>query len=709
MGRKGAVEKSRKAAANVQRQKRAQRTEKARTDRRGVDENASRKLARVVKRRPEPNEEQRKLLSKQMGLAAIVPGASNDLCTLLRAVVGRNQPIAVAASKAEAGKKRARDDDEEQAQDDTVDDSTVPIVIREDAADVLTDAVEGLSSKLADIVCDELGARVVTTLISSLAAFHKANAAGAASTVPEPSAVVEALLNLEAIAANGAAGAGDDDDEEAVAIEVDERDADYIEPTIRPKLDVLSLAQHHSARSVVWAMIEHGTKKQQKKIAEALLPIASELAVHRHGSIALLRLLEAGEKNAKILAASLMPIIPTLVADPVGYNVAAALINDGNKIHVFDALGDSSRAVKTLNQEKRGSRFLVKLLSVSEGAKDEALSMVGTVAERIAAPLTNDLETMASDRQGNFLFQALFKAAVAAGNVPLQRKLYGAVSKNLLDYCKDKIAVHVVLCFAKHGDAKAIKQPMLGILRSSLVDLVAHQQGSLVVRTLIQSSGGNESVYGMLEQHIDGLMQDPHGNIVVQELLKVMTSAQRNGFIAKHVKKNLLALCQHKFAAHVIHGLLDVVDASAHNELSTMLRPHVITLTQHVSGRFIVEKLVAQFKEVRDQLLSNYISLAQMQGTHHVLCQVFLNSDQKTKQKLVSTVIMPSLKDFCCNKCASVLIQKIIQAEQGLPKEKRVLVPELIRVFTAQRGLPQTLSHDFFGRFVVELINNFQE
>lgn len=696
MGKKATFVKDRQRTIRHERERRDRVKRKNRSD----DPLEAKRIAATKRSATMPKEEDIALLLRNPALAARLPKPARDLGLLLQAyrfaADSSNSAAAAAASSSSSSgadavaAKRVR---KEEGQ------ATASERLAKEAALKAFAAVTADDTVAIELVFDESGAMVLSALVRSLA--H-------AGLSAELARLLEVFTKVS------------DDGSDSL---------------------LLRMAEHHFARSVVWAAVEVGDEATQAKIFSFIVnggkaatapaggsakkaaaksgasPAAAavvtadparikEMAVHRHGAIAL-------QKFIQHFAASRGPISAALTADVEGFPTFAELLKNPISAPVVQSLTVNSDASGTVTEAlfnaareagggvraivedpKRGPRVLLSMLGETPTAASAAIAQ--SVYDELGAA---DLVTMVKDSQKNFLFQRVLKHATPA----LQKTLFDAVAKSFTDFAMHGVGVHVCIAFATI-DNDEVRKAIVNTISPAILDLVRHRHGGLFLRKLIEHAGSvGQNLMQVLEKDIPALIFDASGNLVVQQLIQQTLAprpaAERAKFYERFVKPDLLQMCQHQFAAHVVVKLLEVLDAQVVAEIGATLRPHIVTLLQHVNGRFVVDRLIGPFKDIRDLIAARFADLSQLKGTQHALVRVYEVSDKKARAALVRS-LLPRAMQMACNQQSTLVIQKLIQlSRSGEIKDDGFFADEMKKCLNIN-----ALRQDFFGKFVAQLL-----
>ncbi|GET86657.1 pumilio-repeat, RNA-binding protein, putative [Leishmania tarentolae] len=741
MGKKAEFARSRFKEVRQKREERMQRSRTERDRRHGIDK-SDRKIDKVVVQRPLPTKAQQELLLAQFAQASRLVAPSTDMCILMRHYANvseeteqKSEPTKVVTTSAPSTKpttrkrKRAEEDEEAPAADaaflDTAADALLqtqntPAVIEEAAVsgkdgENTVDDDEDTMTVLQDILQDDSGRRVVATLLASLNAVHSSKCEAVAKAVLEQfeenehlpqhhvacrvmSALVQfgsdrtrqGVLNLLRQRSTTIEGVERLLSDRHTAGTIEQLLKNYTRPTAAWLCEVLSLSTPDASSSAA----EAGSKK--KKGAKQRDAATEETA--------------SGER---ITTEKLME----LVNGPVSSQVLLQLLHTDASRELLKRL-----PIAELLRSKRGTVFLTQLLTLTasvassegdEGREAEAVALFSDVLERLG----NNLGEMAIDKRANFVVQALIQLLPVMGPQStkqlerLERELGGAAGISAL--VTHGNGVHVILSLIDAVLKLPSESPVEGlaekiVTRHNIMDLLYHKHGSLVVRRLMplisrKASKVGRLLQGMVEQNFSNLVYTEAGNLVVTTYLTALGKSGASLLAQKLAGgDDLLSMCRSPYASHVVFTLFELVDPTTHTLLCNALKAHVLSLSTHVNGRFIVEKMIAASRDVRETVSRQFLSLAQERGTQHVLCTLLARMDARGKQACVEKTIMPNLTALATHQCSSIVLQKLMQAEPTVLSavRQRLLASPLVR---------SDLAQNFFGKFVVQIAQQPEE
>ena len=686
MGRTAAIRKNHFKAVTQKKIQRSNRVEYIKKQRKNLT-SGTRKNQKVELRHHSVklnlSDQKLELIYQQIGTAARIPQASRDLISIL------NRDIEIPSSFTFTYK------------------------------DFLIRAVHEFMQVLPSLVLDEYGSSCVEKLIIQLYRYIKENDSEKSELKIE--SFIETVLNLDSAEYR-------EKTKEFLlkTYEVDAQDEDYLLSTYAPQLDLLSLAQHMYSRRIIWSIIEYGTSSQIRYIVNKISNEVSSLAFHRHGSILIQKLLKQKGKIALFLEKELIPIISQLIQDRVGFKIALSLINDRTKLTIVNQLSNDSKFSLILVQTNRGTRFLIQLLmldtfedsckkesdntiipvNISEvisNASTDVLADLRKVTELIAEPLIPEFFNMASSTTLNFLLQAILIAASASNCVPIQKAILDAIKEDIIYLSRHEIGIHVIQAVLNYG-SELLQNSVTKKLCSQIKLIMNDQYGTLAIRALLSSKKAS-SIIDALEPYLMELLFDMNGNLIIQCMLRSSTPSYRSKFIQKFILKDIVNLCQHKYASHVIYDLLDLIEPNQFNAICVKLSDYYVDMAHHISARFIVEKLSKLNPTTRSTLLKSFHQLIYSKGTQGVLLQVYSSSTDNERTSLIESFIMPNIKEIATRKESSIVLQKLIGFEKS--QENPILIP-ILKEKMSDASFHNYLLGDFFGRFIIELIKSFK-
>ncbi|KAF5224001.1 hypothetical protein ECC02_002896 [Trypanosoma cruzi] len=679
MGKKANFERAHQRQVQHTREQRKRKVAAARALRIGEDTNG-RRIQRNSLPKVRLSDEKKAMLVEQFTQACRLPATSEDLCMLLRSACGEK-------TQDDASRKRRREET-------TMDESNLGTIV--DAflqlghqAAITTDESDEDEpmTLLEDVLQDECGGRVVCALIAALDT----------SKNDKKPMVLDAVTKL---------------------FEENE-----------------TLHEHYVACKVMSSLVQYGDREVQERVLHVLQQHAKTVDQlqaqlrNRHSAVTIQHLIEhfptetlawlgetlgvtellAGKKVAKKKRmkktnhdeCDRRGTLLLLILDPVASPIIRALISRSVNTSAFLENMDLVMLLET----KRGCKFLQDILSPalpkwnSEGEATVTLDVVMKSCE------TKLLE-MCTSIDANFVVQAIIGLIPRTEKASTDRyfkQLLKVLGPHLSSLATHYIGVHVVvaLVVSSHltpmGD---MVEEIAGtiITGNNVADMLCDSNGSLVVRKLLplctrKGSNVGQMLLKAINQDMSSLMYDAIGNLTLQEYIKVCGGEE----IARKLCKSdeLLSMCQHTYASHVVGSLFENVGATTHTNLCHALRPHVLTLSRHLNGRFIVEKAIHANRDICDLLLRHFMELACEKGTQHVLCTLMLNSDQRGKEWVVNTVIS-GLVDLATQQCGSIVLQKLMLADA-------LLLAAVKKELAQKPRLRNNLAQNFFGKFVVQI------
>lgn len=678
MGKAAAFAKSRLHDARRKRDERHQRSVQVRAERLGVSQ-AERQIQHVVTQRPLPSEADRKLLLGQWMQACRLPGPSADLCALMKHYAGLETDATAVVGK----RPRAESDPAAllRMADIFTKTQSTPLSVEGDEGSG-EDEDGDLMTVLLDILQSDCGRRVVSTLLECLSVVDSKKCGEVAKIVLE---------------------------------EFEENE---------------HLSEHHVACRVMSALAQFGTPKVQRGVLDLLRQRAQSLdgvvtlLTDRHTSVTIGNLVkfvptETTEWLCEMLALSTTTAPKAAKARQVSEELLHTLIEDRMAGQVLRQLINATTRplflahvqLQKLLDSKRGTAFLTALLTAGEEGSlpaPTAVAMLDSLLEQTSA----DLVSMCLDKRANFVVQKIIQLVLCTGKQhgeQISRLVHVMGGGNALaSLATHGIGVHV-LCTLIETTLKlsANAADDLGgmiVTRSNVSDLLCHQHGSLVIRRLMpllknRQHKTSQILITALEQSMTVLLYDQIGNLVVQEYLKNIGTAAASTFGRKLTKEDLFSMSRNPFASHVVFALLDTVDPATQVLLCNTLKPVAASLATHLNGRFIVERIIAVNRDVREDLARQFLALSCEKGTQHVLTSLVANLDSRGKQSLIEKSIIPNLHAMATHACGSIVLQKIMQSDATV----RHAVSEQ---FSKRPHLRNDVAQNFYGKFVVQIAHS---
>lgn len=756
MGKKSEFTRSRFREVQQKREERAQRSRDIRDRRRGIDKSA-RMIDKVIVQRPLPDAAQTALLLRQFAQACRLVAPSTDLCLLMRhyaamaaerdttTTAATAESAAASSTTAPASRKRPRESgtaEEEEDKDsltqgaaflDSLADAlltteSTPAVLEEAAADDDDDGDAAAAppdnddeageeadplTVLQDILQDDSGRRVVSTLLASLSAVHSTKCEAVATAVLEQFEENEYLPEhhvacrvMSALVQYG-------------SHETRQRVLNLLRQRCTTTEAVVQLLSDRHTAGTIERLLEHHRAPTAAWLCEVLSlsatsPTAGSSPKKKQRKNAAKKTGEVDNENGGETGLTTEKLME-LINGAVSGQVLLQLVHTDARRELLKRL-----TVSDLLQTKRGTTFFTQLLTLTataskgEDNEAEAVALFDDLLERLGS----DLGLMAIDKRANFVVQGLVQLLPAMGPQSLkqlerlERALGNAAGISAL--AAHGNGVHVVLAlidtaFQLPAQSAVEEVAEMLVTRQTVKEMLHHHHGSLVVRRLMpliarKTSKVGRLLQGMVEQDMSNLVYTEAGNLVVQAYLKALGKSGAS-LLAQKLASNgeeLLSMCRSPYASHVVFTLFELVDPATHTLLCRTLKPHVLRLSAHVNGRFIVEKMIAASRDIREDVSSHFIALAQERGTQHLLCCLLASMDPRGKKHVVDEMIMPNFSTLATHQCGSIALQKLMQMEPTLLAAVRERL-------SANSLLRSDLAQSFFGKFVVQIAQQQQQ
>ncbi|CCW60423.1 unnamed protein product [Phytomonas sp. EM1] len=726
MGKNSAFVKAR--IQNLQRQ-RAQRTQRSKVERSKRLAQDDRRIQHVVKQWVLPTKDETAMLMNQFAQACRLPNASASLCALIQHYAGRAvdaQPVSPEAAGATAGSPaavRSGDIDSlKQMAELLLNIQDTPMADLGDREDQEADTLS-TETVLQDILKNECGSRVVTMLLSALQCVEAGKSV--AKAILQQFEANEALVTHH------------------VACKV--LTALVLWGPMDVKCGVLGILREKSAAgSGIELLMDRHTAPTIVRLLEHLPMetsawLSEELDLGGEGSIdtntatgAADRKRTRNEESPKSGKDESGDRFRGLIEHPVSWRILAQLVLHmpiENRLRLL-----SMMSFDELSRTRRGTRFLTTLLSTDSNKESKIKSstsaaiaqMLGTMVEKFATLL----QEMSRSPHGNFVVQKLIQLIpfVCGDNnknaLELLSRFVCVLNHNgdpeaMHSLASHSISVHVVcslidtalsLISSSNGGSGNNKYRVVEEIASFMTspryvaDTICDQYGSLLVRHLMPLVKQKQSNLGKLInstiwQTMSSLLYDPIGNLVVQEFFRSIGVDEASKFTSKLMEEEILAMCQSPYASHVLFTLLDVINPATRVKLCSILKSHVMSLATHVNGRFIVEHLVAGSREVRDELVRHFYTLAGEKGTQHVLCTLVSHLDPRGKEHVIQKIIVPRLSELAMHPYGGIALQKLMQSDPDILAAVRKRIAQ-------ESTLRNDLAQNFYGKFVVHIAEN---
>ncbi|CCW67695.1 unnamed protein product [Phytomonas sp. Hart1] len=699
-----------KAHTQDLRRRRAQRSQRSKVERGKRLAQGDRRIQRVAKQWALPTEENTSLLLTQFTQACRLPNTSAGLCALIRHYAGTDEKAPLRALEPLTQMAEMLLQAQDVPMDDLGEEEDKP------AGALSTETV------LQDILQTECGGRVVTMLLSALqsteigksvakAILEQFEATEALVTHHVACRVLTALVQwgpmevkcgvLEMLRERGGI-------ESAFDLLVDRHTATTI----------VQLLEHLPMETSVWLVEELGLSEEGFVDTKASMNATSCKG-------------KENEEFAEVDKDESQERFRNLIEHPVSWRILAQLAINmpiEKRLRFLDMISFAE-----LCQTKRGTRFLGTLISADSSTEKNITSTASAAIMQVLGKIVEESASLIQDMSispyGNFLVQKLIQVVllVRGDNDKNALELFSRIVHVLThngdpatthSLASHPIGVHVIctlidtallLIGSNSGSGNKnyrVVEEIVSFLTlpKHVANAICDQYDSLLVRRLMpllkqKQSNLGKMLASTIEQTMSSLLYDPIGNLVVQEYFQVIGPDAASKFTSKLMEEEILAMCRSPFASHVLFTLLDVINPAARVSLCSTLKPHVLAIATHVNGRFIVERLVASSREVRDELVRQFYALAREKGTQHVLCSLVSHLDPRGKTHVIEKIIVPRLFELATHSCGSIVLQKLMQSDAGIAAAVKKRIAQ-------EKTLRNDLAQNFYGKFVVQIAEN---
>jgi hypothetical protein len=152
-----------------------------------------------------------------------------------------------------------------------------------------------------------------------------------------------------------------------------------------------------------------------------------------------------------------------------------------------------------------------------------------------------------------------------------------------------------------------------------------------------------EALTMALAPHIVSLVQDLHGNHVIQKCLNKLTHEQ-NQFIYNSVKKNCIEVASHRHGCCVLQRCIDHASPQQKVQLVDEITSHALALVQDPFGNYVVQYVLElQDKSFSDALIRRFLGnvclLSVQKFSSNVMEKAIRSADADLRRTLVEELL----------------------------------------------------------------------
>ncbi|CAE7309949.1 APUM5 [Symbiodinium sp. CCMP2456] len=272
--------------------------------------------------------------------------------------------------------------------------------------------------------------------------------------------------------------------------------------------DVVHLANDAFGNFVVQKLFEVGTEEQQSALVSKVKGSILELAKDKYGCRVVQKMMESLPQQLKMdIASEIMDNVIECIEDMNGNHVIQKVVENLDEVHfVIAAVSKSSETAESMASHIYGCRIIQRLL---ENCPLDRL-------DGILDPIVSAVGKLSKDKHANYVIQCILEK----GRFEDKRSIVKAISKNVLDFSKNKVSSNVVeKCLEVTSDGPAAESleeeraalysavlGSAGDQRAPINQLMTDKFGNYTAQRIIQYSRGED--WQELRRRIEVLEKD---------------------------------------------------------------------------------------------------------------------------------------------------------------------------------------------------------
>jgi len=291
--------------------------------------------------------------------------------------------------------------------------------------------------------------------------------------------------------------------------------------------DVVHLANDAFGNFVVQKLFEVGTGEQHSSLVSKVKGSILELAKDKYGCRVVQKMMEALPQQLKMdIASEIMDNVIECIEDMNGNHVIQKVVENLDEVHfVIAAVSKSSETAESMASHIYGCRIIQRLL---ENCPLERL-------DGVLDPIVSAVGKLSKDKHANYVIQCILEK----GRFEDKRSIVQAISKNVLDYSKNKVSSNVVeKCLEVTSDGPAAESleeeraalysavlGSAGDQRAPINQLMTDKFGNYTAQRIIQYSRGED--WQELRRRIEVLEKDLKNSPTGRHILTAMEKKKK--------------------------------------------------------------------------------------------------------------------------------------------------------------------------------------
>ncbi|CAE7220926.1 APUM5 [Symbiodinium sp. KB8] len=313
--------------------------------------------------------------------------------------------------------------------------------------------------------------------------------------------------------------------------------------------DVVHLANDAFGNFVVQKLFEVGTEEQQSALVSKVKGSILELAKDKYGCRVVQKMMESLPQQLKMdIASEIMDNVIECIEDMNGNHVIQKVVENLDEVHfVIAAVSKSSETAESMASHIYGCRIIQRLL---ENCPLDRL-------DGILDPIVSAVGKLSKDKHANYVIQCILEK----GRFEDKRSIVKAISKNVLDFSKNKVSSNVVeKCLEVTSDGPAAESleeeraalysavlGSAGDQRAPINQLMTDKFGNYTAQRIIQYSRGED--WQELRRRIEVLEKDLKNSPTGRHILTALEKKKKaEGESILHMPFDVLSL-------HASHSL----------------------------------------------------------------------------------------------------------------------------------------------------------
>ena len=341
--------------------------------------------------------------------------------------------------------------------------------------------------------------------------------------------------------------------------------------------ELRGIVAHKFGRHAVRSAWVHASRAQRRQMLDTILPRVQSFAQEQVGRFDLTHFLEHcpddDDESYRALVGAITPHADDLVCHRHGNHVLRTILELGRCLDaaqgIVDSVIHSPHLLENCSMDPLGSRVVQAILAHGTQPQKE---------KAIDAILAQDIKPIARNKFGTYVVQGAWVHASRAQ----RRQMLDTIVPRVMHLAQDKQGRFDLSNFLEHcpDDDDESYRALVGAITRYADDLVCHQHGNHVLRTILELGRCSDAAQGVVDSvirsalHLENCSMDPYGSHVVQAIFVHGTRPQKRAAIGVVMASEIIDWGDDEYCSHVVKATLEHGTVAQREAIVEKLTPH---------------------------------------------------------------------------------------------------------------------------------------